>query len=54
MIDIKLIRENPELVNALCETLLDENVDTFDVSKQGSYFTESEQFEELVDEYLHP
>ena len=46
--------ENPELVNALCETLLDENVDTFDVSKQGSYFTESEQFEELVDEYLHP
>ena len=45
--------ENPELVNALCETLLKENVDTFDVSKQGTYFNESEDFEEVIDKYLN-
>ena len=45
--------ENPELVNALCEMLLEENIDTFDVDKDGSYFTESKEFRELVDEYLN-
>lgn len=45
--------ENPELVNVLCEELLAENVNTFDVSKQGIYFSESAEFEELVDEYLN-
>ena len=43
--------EHPEQVNALCETLLKENVDTFDVNMIG-YFDESEEFEKLVDEYL--
>ena len=43
--------ENPEHVNALCEILLKENIDTSDLNVIG-HFDESEEFEKLVDEYL--
>lgn len=43
--------ENPEYVNAVCETLLKENVETSDLSIIG-YFNASEEFEKLIDEYL--
>lgn len=45
--------KNPELINGLCEMLMQENVKTFDVSKHESYFNETEEFEKLVDKYLN-
>lgn len=43
---------NPELVNDLCQKVYEEDIATFDVSRQASYLTSTREFEELVDNYL--
>lgn len=43
---------NPELVNDLCQKVYEESIETFDVNRQESYLTSTQEFEELVDNYL--
>ncbi len=43
---------NPELVNGLCQKVFEEDIETFDVNRQGEYLTAPKEFEELVDNYL--
>ncbi len=44
--------KNPKLVNGLCKKVFEEDIETFDVSRQVSYLTSTKEFEELVDNYL--
>lgn len=43
---------NPKLVNGLCQKVYEEDIKTFDVNKLASYLTSTNEFEELVENYL--